>query len=160
MPYLRLTADCWTERSLCDPTYPCATGADRRGRGRSGELCGIEGYIFVPVDPTQLDAPPIEPRLFALADESRAFYAARGTGPGPQSAAEVHRLREQRMADPRPRDPRAVDLTAEWAGRAVTLRVITPEVSARGVVLDLHGGGFYLGSAADHDSWNLSLIHI
>lgn len=109
------------------------------------------------MDPTQLDAPPIEPRLFALADESRAFYAARGTGPGPQSAAEVHRLREQRMADPRPRDPRAVDLTAEWAGRAVTLRVITPEVSARGVVLDLHGGGFYLGSAADHDSWNRAL---
>lgn len=109
------------------------------------------------MDPTQLDAPPIEPRLFALADESRAFYAARGTGRGPQSAAEVLRLREQRMADPRPRDPRAVDLTAEWAGRAVTLRVITPQISARGVVLDLHGGGFYLGSAADHDSWNRAL---
>lgn len=107
---------------------------------------------FVPVDPTQLDT-----RLLALADDSRAFYASRGDGRGPQSDVEVHRLREQRAAHPAPRDPRAVDLIAEWAGRSVPVRVITPTEPPRGAILSLHGGGFYFGAAAYDDMWNREL---
>ena len=98
---------------------------------------GIQGYIFVPVDPTQLDP--------------------RRTKRGPQSDVEVHRLREQRAAHPAPRDPEAVDLIAEFAGQSVPVRVITPTEPPRGAILSLHGGGFYFGAAAYDDMWNREL---
>ena len=58
----------------------------------------------------------------------------------------------------RPPDPRAVDRIAHAGGRQVPVRVITPrEGQARAAYLDIHGGGFYLDSAARGDSRNAVL---
>jgi acetyl esterase/lipase len=62
------------------------------------------------------------------------------------------------MLTPRPRDPRAVDRIVQAGSREVPVRIITPEGGpARAVYLDIHGGGFYLGSAARSDTRNALL---
>lgn len=99
----------------------------------------------------------VDPRLLPLVEESRAFYADRVARRGPGSAEE---LRTARAAAPPPAVcelPPAVELVGV-AGRRVPLRIHAPaELPARGVVLDLLGGGFYLGSAADGDLRNRRL---
>ncbi|MDA8185268.1 MAG: alpha/beta hydrolase [Actinomycetota bacterium] len=56
----------------------------------------------------------------------------------------------------RPPDPRAVVHTARAGGRQVPVRVITPKGKrARAVYLQIHGGGFYMDSAARSDSRNV-----
>lgn len=56
--------------------------------------------------------------------------------------------------------PPVVEALAEVAGRRVSVRIIAPEGgTACGVYLDVHGGGFYMGSAARGEAHNRSLAH-
>ena len=94
----------------------------------------------------------VDRRLLPLVAESRGFYADRVAGRGPNSLAELRSIRGAAAAVV-PSDPPAV---REVVGvRAVPVRVHTPAGRpARGVLLDVPGGGFYLGPAAGNDVRN------
>lgn len=100
----------------------------------------------------------IDPGLWALAAESRAFYARRPSGRGPSSLEE---LRVFRAGSPAPIecDPQPTVEMVHAAGRTVPVRIHMP-VSApiAGVFLEIHGGGFYMGSAAGSDVRNRELV--
>ncbi|MEV0358063.1 alpha/beta hydrolase [Nocardia sp. NPDC050697] len=98
----------------------------------------------------------IDPRLHLLTAESSVFYAGRTPGRGPGTPDELRAARA--AAAPVPADPPAVEETVTAGGRTVTLRILLPVRRAvRGVFLQLHGGGFYLGSAATDDVANRRL---
>jgi acetyl esterase/lipase len=87
----------------------------------------------------------------ALVARTRAFYARRGARRGPSSHAELLEARS-RVPTPAPSEPPAVLELAEGATGAVPLRIHAPlRGPAAGVLLDIHGGGFVLGSAASDD---------
>ncbi|MDH6283776.1 acetyl esterase/lipase [Prescottella agglutinans] len=96
-------------------------------------------------------------------DEARSFYASRAAGRGPGSLEELREVRTRRPA-PSPADPPATEEIVEAAGRRVPVRICAPTGGrARGVYLDIHGGGFYMGSAAGDDVRNRELadaLHI
>ncbi len=113
----------------------------------------------------------IDAELAVYVEESRAFYAARAAGrsassqPDPRTpkglqearALEIERARSS-LSAPSP-GSRAVEEFAEIAGRRVPVRILTPESGkARGVYLEIHGGGFYMGSAARGDAHNRHLV--
>ncbi|MGW1996581.1 alpha/beta hydrolase [Embleya sp. NPDC001921] len=90
-------------------------------------------------------------------DEARSFYGSRTAGRGPGSAEELREARARRSA-PAPADPPAVEEMAEASGARVPVRIFTPsDERARGVYLDIHGGGFYMDSAARGDLRNRRL---
>lgn len=45
-----------------------------------------------------------------------------------------------------------------WDGQSVAVRILRPSGTVRGVVLDVHGGGWAIGNAAMDDEQNLGLI--
>ncbi|GAA4481021.1 alpha/beta hydrolase [Microbacterium panaciterrae] len=99
----------------------------------------------------------IDSRLLPLADETRAFYAQRGNRSGPAGAQE---LAEARAAAPAliPSDPPAQYEIVSGNGRAVPVRIQTPtSTPSQGVILDLHGGGFFLGAGSRDDLRNRAL---
>jgi acetyl esterase/lipase len=51
-------------------------------------------------------------------------------------------------------DVKAEDRVVEADGASVPVRIFRPEGTARGVYLDIHGGGFFLGSASMGDTRN------
>ncbi|GIH98498.1 alpha/beta hydrolase [Planobispora takensis] len=90
-------------------------------------------------------------------DEARDFYGSRVAGRGPGTPEELKEARAKRSA-PAPADPPAVEETAEARGARVPVRIFTPSGGpARGVYLDIHGGGFYMDSAARGDVRNRRL---
>lgn len=98
-----------------------------------------------------------DPRLWALAEESRAFYARRLVGRGPGSREELRAVRAAAAA-PAPADPPAVVEVLRDGGRRVPVRIHAPAGgAASGAHLQIHGGGFYLGSAAEDDVRNRRL---
>jgi acetyl esterase/lipase len=106
----------------------------------------------------------IDARLAAYAEEAREFNAAmaaeHGTErpPDPSTPEELREAREGLPARPAPPGPPALELVAEAAGRQVPVRIVTPQNdSPRGVYLEIHGGGFYLGRAARSDLRNRQL---
>ncbi len=112
----------------------------------------------------------IDPELAAHVEESRAFYAARAasagsdtppdpsTSEGLQEARALEEARARHSVSPTSRGPRPVEALAEVAGRRVPVRIFAPEMrTARGVYLDIHGGGFYMGLAARGDAHNRRL---
>jgi acetyl esterase/lipase len=99
----------------------------------------------------------IDPRLLPLVDESRAFYAQRVAGRGPGRWEELRAVRADAVG-PAQSNPPAVEEVAVIEGRRVPLRVHTPTGgTATGVVMEIHGGGFYMGSAAGSDVRNRRL---
>ncbi|WP_244932100.1 alpha/beta hydrolase [Nocardioides sp. W7] len=99
----------------------------------------------------------VDPSLVALAEESRAFYAQRVAGHGPRSPEELRAVRSG-LAAPVRSQPPAVEETVGAGGRRVPVRIHAPvDRPAAGVVLEIHGGGFYLGSAAGSDLRNRQL---
>ncbi|WP_348790063.1 alpha/beta hydrolase [Leifsonia sp. NPDC080035] len=89
--------------------------------------------------------------------EARAFYAKRPSGRGPASEAELRDVRALRAATTPSDPPPAVEVVAA-GGRSVPVRIFTPAGGrARGVHLDIHGGGFYMDSAARNDVRNRDL---
>lgn len=97
------------------------------------------------------------PGLQALVPPTRAFYARRVPGRGPANVEEVRRARAA-AAPPVPAVPPAVVEVARAGGREVPVRVLEPVGGPpRGAVLELHGGGFCLGRAADGDVRNRRL---
>jgi acetyl esterase len=114
----------------------------------------------------------IDGELAAHVEESRAFYAARaasrgaGAQPDPSTPEGLRRAREQEEERARSAfsagapGPQPVQMVVEAVGRQVPVRIFTPAGGrARGVYLDIHGGGFYMGLAARGDAHNRSLAH-
>ena len=99
----------------------------------------------------------IDPELWPLADESRAFYARRGARRGPSG---WHELCSVRASTPIPveSDPPPVTELVSAGGRSVPVRIHLPvDKAVTAVVMEIHGGGFYLGSAASSDAGNARL---
>ena len=94
--------------------------------------------------------------------ESRTFnaaaQAAAGDQPQPDPATPEGLQQARTMLTSRPPEPRAVERIADADGREVPVRIITPgEGQARAAYLEVHGGGFYLGSAVRSDTRNALL---
>ena len=99
----------------------------------------------------------IDPELWSFVDESRAFYARRPAGRGPSSLEELRAVRAG-AAVPAECDPRPIAELASADGRSVPVRIHVPvSKPATGVFLEIHGGGFYMGSAAGSDVRNRRL---
>jgi acetyl esterase/lipase len=99
----------------------------------------------------------IDPRLSGLVAESRALYARRVAGRGPSSPEELQAIRVAAAA-PAPSYPPAVVEVVRTGGRSVPARIHLPASGeVAGVFLEIHGGGFYLGSAAGSDVRNRNL---
>lgn len=99
----------------------------------------------------------IDEKLAAHAEQSRAFEAAAGPAAGPRTVDELRRVRARHAAATRP-GGRAVCHVAEVGGRHVPVRITVPrDGRIRGACLDIHAGGFYLGSAASNDGRNADL---
>lgn len=100
----------------------------------------------------------IDPGHLPLVEASRAFYANRKAGRGPSSWEELCAVRAALVA-PSPSQPPAVEELVDAGDRSVRLRIHTPmETPATGVLLEIHGGGFYMGSAAASDIRNRQLV--
>ena len=90
----------------------------------------------------------VDTRLWDLVEDSRAFYAGRPAGHGPRSFEELLEMRAAAAVEP---DSKATIEVLKVDGRSVEARILMPDGPPRGVVLDLHGGGFYLGPTAGSD---------
>ena len=112
----------------------------------------------------------MELRLLHLIDEesaahleaSRAFNAAaqvRAAGqPQPDLSTSEGLKQARTRLSSRPADPRAVELLADAGGRQVPVRIIRPTAGPiRATYLHIHGGGFYMDSAARSDTRGVAL---
>ncbi|MEU3056064.1 alpha/beta hydrolase [Streptomyces griseus] len=89
--------------------------------------------------------------------EARAFYRSRVAGRGPATFEELQEARAKKPA-PRAVVPPAVEETVEAAGVRVPVRIFLPaDGPPQGVYLGIHGGGFYLGTAAQGDERHRAL---
>ena len=99
----------------------------------------------------------IDPVLWSFVDDSRAFYAQRPARRGPSSSAELRAARTAAPTLAESDPPPTVELVS-GGGRTVPVRIHLPvNKPPLGVFLELHGGGFYLGSAAGSDTRNRRL---
>ncbi len=103
----------------------------------------------------------IAPELAEYVDEVREFNAAAAARGGYWAEPDVLTLeglreaREGLSERPAASGPEPVELVAEAEGRQVPVRVLEPASGApRGVFLEIHGGGFYMGWAARSDARN------
>lgn len=92
-------------------------------------------------------------------DESRAFFAARQAAGGQRGPGNYEELKAARSCLPtRPAERPAVERTIGFAQAQVPVRVMTPASGeSRATYLDIHGGGFYMDSAARGDARNARL---
>ena len=104
----------------------------------------------VALDALTVPVPPVD------AERTRAFYGSRPAGRGPADADELRAVRAA-AATPPPAVPPAVGEVAVADGRRVPVRICRPPGTARGVLLQIRGGGSYLGSAARDDVGNRAL---
>lgn len=101
--------------------------------------------------------------LAPYVEECRALNAAMAARsaqppPDPSTPEGLQAARAGLPARAAPSGPPAVCEVAEAAGRRVPVRILAPSLGApRGVYLELHGGGFYLSSAARGDTRNRRL---
>jgi acetyl esterase len=92
-------------------------------------------------------------------EESRTFFAAKQAAGGQQGPTSYGELKEARSSLPaRPADSRTVERIARAGKGQVLVRVTSPSSGgSRATYLDIHGGGFYMGSAARGDARNAHL---
>jgi acetyl esterase len=92
-------------------------------------------------------------------EESRTFYAAKQAAGGQQGPTNYEELKEARSSLPaRPACARTVGRIARAGKGQVPVRVTTPSAGgSRATYLDIHGGGFYMDSAARSDARNAGL---
>ncbi|HET8993986.1 MULTISPECIES: alpha/beta hydrolase fold domain-containing protein [unclassified Rhodococcus (in: high G+C Gram-positive bacteria)] len=89
--------------------------------------------------------------------EARNFYASRPPGRGPGSIEELMSVRA-RTPTPSPAVPPAVEELIDAGTHQVPIRIALPASGGvRAVRLEIHGGGFYMGSAAGDDVRNRAL---
>jgi acetyl esterase len=105
----------------------------------------------------------IDGRLEAFVAEAREFNAGKKAmtrgeeGPDPRTPEGLEAQRTGLAERPTPEGPPAVAMVAEAEGRTVPVRVTLPQSGEpRGVYLEIHGGGFYMGWAARSDFRNRS----
>ncbi|MDT7553916.1 MAG: acetyl esterase [Pseudonocardiales bacterium] len=106
----------------------------------------------------------IDDGLAAHVDESRAFVAASAASassrppPDPSTPDGLRAARNQLASRPAPAGRLVTEQVAEAGTRHVPVRIIRPqEREPRAVYLEIHGGGFYLSSAARSDARNARL---
>ncbi|MBS1882572.1 MAG: alpha/beta hydrolase [Actinobacteria bacterium] len=105
----------------------------------------------------------IDERLLALVEDARRYNAATGaketmSAPGPGSIEEIREMRAGMADRPAEHGPPPVDAVAEAGGLRVPVRILEPPGGEpRGVLLDIHGGGFFAGRAARGDARNRRL---
>lgn len=88
--------------------------------------------------------------------EAVAVYARSPLGRGPGNIHELREARSRRVV--RAVDEAADDRIVETGGRQVSVRIIRPGTGpTKGVHLDIHGGGFYMDTAARGDTRNRQL---
>lgn len=100
----------------------------------------------------------VDPRLAAFVEEARELHAAAAGAKNlfqevdlsTPEGLEAHRTGLSRR--PAVEGPPAIEALAEAQGRQVPVRITEPQARpARGVYLEIHGGGFYMSSAARSD---------
>lgn len=100
----------------------------------------------------------IDSELWSLVDSSRAFYAKRPAGRGPKSLDELRTFRVATAAPVECDPPPSTELVSA-DGRSVSVRIHEPVgMPAMSVFLEIHGGGFYMGSAAGSDFRNRRVV--
>jgi acetyl esterase len=105
----------------------------------------------------------IDGRLPALVEDAREHNAgtrAKETmsAPGPSNPEEVREMRARLPDRPAPHGPPPAEVIAEAAGLRVPVRILEPPGGEpRGVLIDIHGGGFFMGRAARGDARNRRL---
>ncbi len=103
----------------------------------------------------------LDSRSAAHVEESRALNAAvqaAGDQPHADLSTPEGLRRARSQLSTRPPSPRAVERIARSDEREVPVRIITPEQGqARAAYLQIHGGGFYMDSAARSDTRNAVL---
>jgi acetyl esterase len=102
----------------------------------------------------------IDAKLLPLVEEARAFNEESGmleimSAPGPRTPEEMRAMRNGQEDRPAAYGPEPVDEVVEADGRTVAVRILMPsEGEPRGVFIDIHGGGFFMGRAARGDAKN------
>jgi acetyl esterase len=103
----------------------------------------------------------IDPALLAFVAEAREFNAKKEAAekatptPDPSTPEGLAEARAALTPRAAPAGPRAVELIAEAEGRQVPVRIMKPQDGPpRGVLLDIYGGGFFMGSAVRGDTRN------
>ena len=98
----------------------------------------------------------IDNGLAVHVEECRAFHAAKQAAGGQRGPSNYEELKEARSSLPaRASDSRAVERVARAGKGQVTVRVTSPSCGvSRAMYLDIHGGGFYMDSAARSDARN------
>jgi acetyl esterase/lipase len=105
----------------------------------------------------------IDERLRPFVAEQQEFNRATGaketmSAPGPSNFEEVRRMRAGLEDRPAGHGPEPIDEVVEAAGLKVPVRILEPPGGEpRGVLLDIHGGGFFMGRAARGDARNRRL---
>lgn len=92
-------------------------------------------------------------------EESRMFHAAKQAAGGQRGPKNYEELQQARSRLPNgPVEPRTVERIACAGTRQVQVRVTSPSSGgSRALFLDVHGGGFYMDSAARYDTRNARL---
>jgi acetyl esterase/lipase len=92
-------------------------------------------------------------------EESRTFYAAKQAAGGQQGPTNYEELKKARSGLPAgPAGSRTVERIARAGKGQVPVRIMSPSSGRpRATYLDIHGGGFYMGSAARSDTRNARL---
>ncbi|MDA8118390.1 MAG: alpha/beta hydrolase [Actinomycetota bacterium] len=101
----------------------------------------------------------IDDALLPYVDESRAFYLAKQAAGGQKGPSNYEELLQARGLIPAGQAAsRAVEGIARIDDGQVPVRVTRPVAgNARAIYLDIHGGGFYMDSAARGDTANARL---
>ncbi|MFF0454122.1 alpha/beta hydrolase [Nocardia africana] len=100
----------------------------------------------------------IDAKLDAHVEENRQFNAASKAVAGPKDFEQLLRVRARHAASRPPSGARSAEHIAEVGGHRVPVRITAPrDTEIRGAYLDIHAGGFYLGSAASGDARNAVL---